>query len=60
VKAPKRRGVKLGRKRKLTLQQLEHAREIIDKGDHDRQGIADLFKVSRTTRYQLLALLTLC
>jgi DNA invertase Pin-like site-specific DNA recombinase len=52
VKAAKHRGVKFGRK--LTPQQLEHARELIDKGDHDRQGIADLFKVSRTTLYRAL------
>jgi DNA invertase Pin-like site-specific DNA recombinase len=33
VKAAKRRGVKFGRKRKLTSQQIEHARELIDKGE---------------------------
>ena len=54
MKAAKHRGVKFGRKRKLTPQQLEHARELIDKGDHGRQGIADLFKVSRTTLYRAL------
>jgi DNA invertase Pin-like site-specific DNA recombinase len=54
VKAAKRRGVKFGRKPNLTPQQLDHARELIDKGDHDRQGIADLFKVSRTTLYWAL------
>ncbi len=53
MKAAKRQGVKFGRKRKLP-QQLEHARELIDKGDRDRQGIADLFKVSRTTLYRAL------
>jgi DNA invertase Pin-like site-specific DNA recombinase len=55
VKAAQRRGVKFGRKRKLTPQQLDHARELIEKGEHDRQGIADLFKVSRTTLYRALA-----
>ncbi len=55
VKAAKRRGVKFGRKRKLTPQQLDHARKLIEKGEHDRQGIADLFKVSRTTLYRALA-----
>jgi DNA invertase Pin-like site-specific DNA recombinase len=54
VKAAKRRGVIFGRKPKLTPQQLAHARELIDKGDRDRQGIADLFKVSRTTLYRAL------
>jgi len=55
VKAAQRRGVKFGRKRILTPQQLDHARELIKKGEHDRQGIADLFKVSRTTLYRALA-----
>jgi DNA invertase Pin-like site-specific DNA recombinase len=54
VKAAKRRGVKFGRKPKLTPQQLDHARELIDKAEHDRQGIADLFKVSRTALYRAL------
>jgi DNA invertase Pin-like site-specific DNA recombinase len=56
VKAAQRRGVKFGRKRKLTPQQLDHARELIEKGEHDRQSIAALFKVSRTTLYRALAL----
>jgi DNA invertase Pin-like site-specific DNA recombinase len=55
VKAARRRGVKFGRKPKLTPQQLDHARELIDKGERDRQGIADRFKVSRTTLYQALS-----
>ena len=55
VKGAKRRGVKFGSKRKLTPEQLDHARKLIDKGEHDRQGIADLFKVSRTTLYRALA-----
>jgi Enterobacteriaceae phage serine recombinase len=53
VKAAQRRGVKFGRKPKLTPQQLEHARDLIA-SEHDRQGIADLFKVSRTTLYRAL------
>jgi len=56
VKAAQRRGVKFGRKRKLTAQQLDHARELIEKGEHDRQGIAELFKVSRATLYRALAI----
>jgi DNA invertase Pin-like site-specific DNA recombinase len=56
VKAAQRRGVKFGRKRKLTSQQLDHARELIETGEHDRQGIAELFKVSRTTLYRALAI----
>jgi len=56
VRAAQRRGVKFGRKRKLSPEQLEHARKLIDKGERDRQGIADLFKVSRTTLYRALAI----
>ncbi|MBV8892231.1 MAG: recombinase family protein, partial [Acidobacteria bacterium] len=56
VKAAQRRGVKFGRKRKLTPQQLDHARKLIEKGAHDRQDIAALFKVSRATLYRSLAL----
>src|SRR5271166_543075 len=33
VKAAQRRGVKFGRKRKLTAQQTAHARELIDNGE---------------------------
>ena len=55
VRAAQRRGVKFGRKRKLSPEQLEHARELIDKGERDRQGIADLLNVSRTTLYRALA-----
>ena len=55
VKAAQRRGVKFGRKRKLTLQQLDRALELIEKGEHDRQSIAELLKVSRTTLYRALA-----
>ena len=56
VKAAKRRGVKFGRKRKLIPQQLDHARELIEKGAHDRQDIAALFKVSRTTLLSVIGL----
>jgi DNA invertase Pin-like site-specific DNA recombinase len=55
VKAARRRGVKFGRKPKLTPEQLNHARALIDKGDHVRQGIADLFNVSSTTLYRALS-----
>src|SRR6202171_4213896 len=40
VKAAQRRGVKFGRKRTLTPQQIAHARELIDKGEA-RHHIAD-------------------
>jgi DNA invertase Pin-like site-specific DNA recombinase len=54
VKAAKRRGVKFGRKRKLTAQQIAHVRKLIDKGQR-REDVADLFKVGRVTLYWDLA-----
>src|SRR6266851_2850702 len=56
VKAAKRSGVKFGRKRKLTPQQVEHARALID--GEARQHVADLFSVDRVTLYRALAELT--
>jgi DNA invertase Pin-like site-specific DNA recombinase len=54
VKAAQRRGVKFGRKPKMTPQQIAHARKLIDQGE-DRQKVADLFKVGRKTLYRALA-----
>lgn len=54
VKAGQRRGVKFGRKPKLTPQQIDHARKLIDAGE-DRQKVAALFKVGRKTLYRALA-----
>jgi len=54
VKAAQRRGVKFGRKPKLTPQQIAHARKLINQGE-DRQKIATLFKVGRKTLYRALA-----
>jgi DNA invertase Pin-like site-specific DNA recombinase len=54
VKAAQRRGVKFGRKPKLTPDQVEHARKLINQGE-DRQKVADLFKVGRKTLYRALA-----
>jgi DNA invertase Pin-like site-specific DNA recombinase len=48
VKAARGRGVKFGRKPQLTRQQIGHARKLIEKGEN-RQQVADLFKVNRTT-----------
>src|SRR5262245_5714190 len=53
VKAAKARGVKFGRKPKLTPQQIKHARELRDQ-DTPVQEIADLFKVGRSTLYRNL------
>jgi DNA invertase Pin-like site-specific DNA recombinase len=45
----KRRGVKFGRRPKLTPQQIEHARRLIDQGES-----ATLFSINRTTLYRSL------
>jgi DNA invertase Pin-like site-specific DNA recombinase len=55
VKDAKRRGVKFGRKPKLTPQQIDHARKLIDAGEHRREDVAALLKVDRTTLYRALA-----
>ncbi len=46
-------GVKFGRKVKLTPDQVEHARKLIDKGEA-RQFVADLLNVGRSTLYRAL------
>jgi DNA invertase Pin-like site-specific DNA recombinase len=56
VKAAKGRGVKFGRKRKLTPQQIDEARKLLaKKKPPSREYVADLFKVNRTTLYRALA-----
>jgi len=47
----KRRGVKFGRKPKLTAQQIAHARKLIGAGER-REDVAALFSVNRTTHYR--------
>jgi DNA invertase Pin-like site-specific DNA recombinase len=47
--AAKRRGVKLGRKRKLTTYDIEHARRIISAGEETVAGMARILKVGRNT-----------
>jgi DNA invertase Pin-like site-specific DNA recombinase len=53
VKAAQRRGVKVGRKVKLTRDQIDHARKLIDKGEV-RQYVSDLLNVGLSTLYQAL------
>src|SRR6202049_652847 len=53
VKAAQRRGVKFGRKPKLTPQQIAHARTLLDAGER-REDVAALFKVNRVTLYRAL------
>ncbi len=48
VKAAKGRGVKFGRKPKLTRQQINHAWKQIDDGQR-REEVAALLKADRTT-----------
>jgi DNA invertase Pin-like site-specific DNA recombinase len=47
------RGIRPGPKKKLTRQQIEHARELCKKGK-PRDAIADIFRVSRATVYGAL------
>jgi DNA invertase Pin-like site-specific DNA recombinase len=53
VKATQRRGVKFGRKPCPTIEEITHARKLIDKGE-GRQYVANLLNVSRSTLYQAL------
>ena len=52
VKAAKKRGVKFGRKRKLTPQQIDLARKLIERGEN-KGAVAEGFKVNRTTHHPL-------
>lgn len=45
----KRRGVKLGRKPKLTTPDVDHARRMIDSGEETVSGMARILKVGRNT-----------
>ena len=55
MKAAKGRGVKFGRKRKLTPQQIDEARKLLaKKKPPSREYVADLFNVNRTTLYRAL------
>ena len=53
MKAAKGRGVKFGRKPKLTLQQINHARKLIDEGQR-RADVAALLNADRSTLYRML------
>jgi DNA invertase Pin-like site-specific DNA recombinase len=54
VKDAKCRGVKFGRKPKLTSQQITHARKLIDAGER-REDVPALLNVNRTTLYRALS-----
>src|SRR5271166_5039353 len=53
VKAAQRRGVKFGRKPKLTAPQIAHARKLIDEGE-PVPDVARLLSVDRATIYRAL------
>ena len=56
VTAARARGVKFGRKPKLTRQQIEHARKLLNgRNPQSREEIAALFRVNRSTLYRALA-----
>ena len=48
------RGVRPGPKPKLSRQQIDHARKLIDDGQR-REDVADLFRVGRVTLYRAVA-----
>jgi DNA invertase Pin-like site-specific DNA recombinase len=53
VWAGQRRGVKFGRKVKLTPERVDHARSLIEKGEA-REYAADLLKTGRSMLYRVL------
>src|SRR5450631_222276 len=54
VSAAKKRGEKFGRKPKLTRQQIDHARKLIEQGEAVGD-VADTLNVSRSTVYRAIA-----
>ena len=53
--AAKRRGVKLGRKRSLSPDQVKLARRLMADPDYSLQDVAHNLKVSKSTLYRALA-----
>jgi DNA invertase Pin-like site-specific DNA recombinase len=54
VKAARGRGVKIGRNRKPTPQQIAGARKLIEDDGEARHHVADLLNVNRSTLYRAL------
>ena len=54
VIAARARGVKFGRSRKLSRQQIDHARKLIQEG-HRREDVSTLLNLNRTTLYRAIA-----
>ena len=55
VTAARARGVRFGRRPKLSRQQIDHARKLINAGEHSRTDVAALFGVGRKTLWRALA-----
>ena len=53
MKAARARGVRPGPKPKLSRQEIEHARKLVEDGQR-REDVAALFKVGRVTLYRAL------
>src|SRR5215469_15256302 len=53
IRVARARGVKFGRKPKLTRQQIAHAARLIDEGQR-REEVASLFQINRSTLYRAL------
>lgn len=54
LEAAKRRGQKLGRRRKLSIQKVEHARQAILDGTHSIAQMAKILSVDRSTLWRSL------
>jgi hypothetical protein len=54
VKAAKGRGVKFWSKPKLSRQQIDRARKLIEAGEHRREDMAALPEVDRMALYRAL------
>lgn len=54
VSAARTRGVKFGRRAKLSASQIEHARKLIGQSERD-DDVAALLNVSRATLYQAVS-----
>ena len=54
MKTERARGVRQSPKRKLSRQQIDHARKLIEEGQR-REDVADFFKMGRVTLYRAQA-----
>lgn len=54
MSAAKKRGVSLGRPKKLTKTQIDHAREMVETGKQTLASMADLYGVDNSTLWRAL------